>query len=222
MRRITMLIGTVGVLVAGGVGAVIGCGGSDDATTPKPTVSSSSSSGSNTSSSSGDLSSSSSSGFTTSSSSSSSSSSGTAGVTNPNQITCGTALCDAGTTPGSGNPSFFCCARDGGTDSVCIRDNQSSQCDNSSDQNTLQLNCDESADCPVDGTQHEQCCLSRTGDVATNCQGSCGGGTSLNPRAQVCKTDAECSDGGAAQPTCAEKTCRGFKIHVCGTPEGCQ
>lgn len=38
------------------------------------------------------------------------------------------------------------------------------------------------------------------------------------PRPQLCKTTAECGDAGA----CNEKSCDGFKLHVCGSPTGCK
>ncbi|MBX3230517.1 MAG: hypothetical protein KIT84_02710 [Labilithrix sp.] len=78
------------------------------------------------------------------------------------------------------------------------------------------MECDEKADCT---DQRDRCCFMRTDEVQTECRRSCttGGGPNTTVHPQVCKTSEECGDAGA----CAEKTCNGFKLFVCGQPAGC-
>ena len=97
------------------------------------------------------------------------------------------------------------------------------------------MTCDESADC----TNNQICCyvkqqggggggggqpsFTAACSTRTLCRtfengGGGGGMPTFKPRPQICKTSAECGDAG----TCNPKTCDGFKLHVCGSPDGCQ
>jgi len=206
MRRITLLLSIV-VLAAGGAIGAMACG-SDDGNAAVPVVTPD------------DAASTSSGGETGASSSSgsaagpdaASSSGGATPTSNPGQLTCGATACDAG---GGGGGARVCCARPTG-EGTCTREND---CDNEGPDSGISLECDEAADCE-DG---DRCCFITERDndritSSTQCRGRCtGGGGGGTARPQVCKTSAECGDGGA----CAQKTCGGFKLFVCGTPEGC-
>lgn len=131
-------------------------------------------------------------------------------TSNPGKITCGNVECDAG--GGNGGGGGQCCVRQEGP--VCQNrgggQGQGNGCDGDDD---IRIRCDEPKDCPsIGGGQNEvqgSCCLRQDGQecgLPFNC-------------IQVCKTTADCvNDAG----TCAEKTCRGRKVMVCGTPQGCQ
>lgn len=227
MRRFTLLVGTVGLLCAGAVGA-IACGddGAAIADAPDAAPDTAATSSSSSSGSTGSTSSSGSSGE--GGASSSSSSSGEL-PSNPGQLTCGAVTCDAGATgPGPGgtfNPNA-CCQSATEADTKCERANN---CENEGANGNLLLRCDETADCQKSG---DICCYVRTGNGGngTSFSTTCGstqqvpfqcrsgfGGDAKN-RPQLCKTSAECGDAGA----CNLKTCDGFKLHVCGSPDGCQ
>lgn len=207
MRRITLLLSMVGLAAGGAVGAMA-CGGDDDASVPVVTP------GDAATSSGGETGASSSSGSPSNpDASSSSSSGGSTPSSNPGQLTCGATACDAG---GGGGGGAVCCARPTG-EGTCTREND---CDNDGPDGGISLECDEAADCD-DG---DRCCFITERDnnriaSSTQCRGRCatGGGGGATARPQVCKTSAECGDGGA----CTQKTCGGFKLFVCGTPEGC-
>lgn len=229
-----MLLCTAAMLGGGALAIIEGCGGSDS-------PASSSSSSSSSSSTSGDNGSS-------SSSTSSSSSSGdivdsgpppvTVPPSNPDQITCGTTVCDAG-----GASERVCCARPGTqTGTACVKSNA---CDNEGPDASIQLQCDEMADCPQFGGAGQFgaqiCCYQkqtfggtgdnhtfstfcetphecRTFDITTGTQ---------TPAPILCHTNAECADAGVDAGTgvaavCNQKTCDGFPLFVCGNPAGCQ
>lgn len=220
MRRITLLLSMVGLAIGGATAAIVGCGGEDEvAPTDVPDGAVASSSGET-----GASSSSSSSGGSTTDpdGSGSTTSSGGAPPTNPGRISCGASDCDAG--GGGGFNRFVCCERPNGGIAACTRQND---CDNQGPDSGLSVACDETADCD----DNERCCLLQTEQnlpgpgpdqlvSRTACQNRCqvGNGGNLKRVPQVCKTSAECGDAGA----CAQKDCGGFKVFVCGSPEGCK
>jgi hypothetical protein len=221
MRRMPLLFGTVISICAGALGAIVACGGDDDASEvppPPPDGAAASSSGSTTSGAT-TSSSSSSSGGPTDGGASSSSSSGDLG-SNPGQLSCGATVCDAGFSSGGLN---VCCQAANETDTKCRLRND---CDNSGSNGDLRLQCDEAADCVGDNAGDICCYLKvNTGQPSFTafCQArddcrTFQAGQGQVPRPQLCKTNAECGDAGA----CNEKTCDGFKLHVCGTPLGCK
>lgn len=231
MRRITLLLSMLGLVVAGATGIVVGCGGAEEvappgnvadgaaATSGGETGASSSSSGGSTDPGDGGG----------SSTSSSSGGSGGPPPTNPGRLSCGASDCDAGGGFGGGGGfnRFVCCAQPNGGAATCTRQND---CDNQGPDSGLTMTCDEAADCDED----DRCCFVQTENnfpgpggnqisSRTACQRRCqtgGGFGGGNGRRipQVCKTSAECGDAGA----CAQKDCGGFKIFVCGSPEGCK
>lgn len=217
MRRMTLVVGTVSLLGLGAIGA-IACG-DDDSTggvAPAPDAAGGTDGTAATSSSgtSGDPGSSSSSGGTTDGGTSSSSSSGDL-PPSPGQLACGATTCDAG---GGGGPGpNVCCQSATDANTKCAR---AFQCDNTGSNGALRLLCDDKADCE-DG---EVCCYVKDGNggppsFSTTCRNQCRGpGPNGKPRPHLCKTSAECGDAGA----CNAKTCDGFKLRVCGSPEGCQ
>lgn len=166
----------------------------DAGTSSSGTTGSSGSTG-NTSSSSGNTSSS---GSTDASDDAPSSSSGDV-LSNPGKVTCGSTECDAGFTS-------VCCT-DGGA-GACMR---ADQCEGP----RLELRCDERADCQ---NIPRACCRLRLGGGSP--RASCDSCDSDDIR--VCKTNADCGDGGANQPTCGPKKCGAFNVRVCGNPAGCQ
>ena len=224
MRRIALLVAASGLVGWGLAGALGGCGG-DDAVVP---AADGATGGGDDDGSSGNTSSSGTSGTPTDDSgkptddggtptdaSDDGSSSGSSGnvTSNPNKITCGPVECDAG---GFGqNNANRCCVRDGGANPVCSTANA---CGN----NDLELACDEPADCPSFGNVRQRCCLRLGGnggqgdnDPRSECSAQqCGqnGGT------QLCKTNADCGDGGVCNP----KKCGNYNVRVCGSPAGCQ
>jgi hypothetical protein len=217
------LFGTVTLICAGTLGAIVACGDDDSSSIPSPAPDGAASSGvasSSGSTSSGATSTSSSSGAPTDGGASSSSSSGDLG-SNPTQLSCGATICDAGfSTSGGLN---VCCQAANEANTKCLLRNQ---CDNSGSNGNLRVQCDEAADC-VGDQAGEICCyvkqvsgqptftaLCQTRDDCRVFQA----GEGFVPRPQLCKTNAECGDAGA----CNEKTCDGFKLHVCGTPNGCK
>lgn len=229
MRRITVLVGTVGLLSAGAIGA-IACG-SDDATVPDATDSgaTNTSSGGEAGTSSGGTS-----GATGTSSGGTSGTpadGGSSGTTSsgdlpptPYQFTCGASTCDAGETTGPGPGENVCCVA---ADQAKTKCSTSFQCDNQGNGGNLRMACDESADCHDD---RDICCYVKQGNQNPSFEARCtranqcvtftggGPGGNMTRRPQLCHTSAECGDAGA----CNEKTCDGFKIHVCGAPAGCQ
>jgi len=213
MRRITLLLSMMCLVTGGAIGVVAGCGGDDDTPpTEAPDGAASSSSSGET-------------GASSSSSSSGSipdanTSSGSTPTSNPGRIACGGSHCDAG---GGGNRNV-CCARPNGGTETCTREDD---CDNQGPDSGLTLECDEAADCDQD----ERCCFFQVEENGpgpgpdelvsqASCRNRCqaGNGGNLKRFPQLCKTAAECGDGGA----CTQKECGGFKVFVCGSPEGCK
>ena len=231
MRRITLLFGTVSVLSVGAIALVVACGdddssGSAAANTPDGAAGET---GAATSSSGASSGASGSSGASSSSGGPSdggaSSSSGDL-ASNPAQYTCGTMTCDAGFA-GGGNGPNVCCQAANGTDTKC---SSSKNCDNTGSNGNLRLTCDETADCAGGPGGGGICCYVKEqagGGGQPSFAASCLSrfecrtfqpGSGAKPRPQLCKTSAECGDAGVCNP----KTCDGFKLHVCGSPDGCQ
>lgn len=238
MQRITLLFMTAAMLGGGILAAVEGCSSNPTATPGGSSTSSSSSSGDNGTSGTVD---------TTSSSSSSSGTvffdSGPTNVATPNpgQFSCGTVVCDAGGPNDNPNNPPVCCQRPASqTGTACVLSNN---CDNLGPDASLQLDCDESADCPQSGNGQQQACC-----YVKDVQGFQGRNTTFStqcgrvrdcvnfdqttgdpiPMPILCKSSADCSDAGVDSGTagvvapCNQKTCDGFTVFVCGSPAGCQ
>jgi hypothetical protein len=73
--------------------------------------------------------------------------------------------------------------------------------------------CDEKSDCP----DNQICCLyvtSTSGAFKITCQNGPTCPTSILSSAQICKTNAECGDGGA----CSNYNCGGQTTEACTSP----
>jgi hypothetical protein len=213
MRRLALGIAFVGFAGTALTAALVGCGDDDviGATPDGGASSSGATSSSGAASSSGTASSS---GATSSSGGSSGSTSGgtdggsdggvDAAAPNTNKVTCGTTECDSTTQ--------VCCAApdvDGGSPDAGTL---GYKCQAAGDQCTgAKVTCDEKADCPG-GTN--VCCTNVSGTaIASECKMTCGGS-----EVQLCKTAAECGDGGA----CTQYSCPlGRKLYACEKPVGC-
>jgi hypothetical protein len=127
-----------------------------------------------------------------------------AAAQNTNKVTCGTVECDSTTQ--------VCCASpdvDGGSPDA---GSLGYKCQAAGDQCAgAKVTCDEKADCPG-GTN--VCCTNISGTaIASECKMTCGGN-----EVQLCKTAAECGDGGA----CTQYSCPlGRKVYACAKPVGC-
>ena len=119
--------------------------------------------------------------------------SSSSGVTNPGKVTCGGSECTADTQ--------FCCRS--ASDAGCVAKGGNCQ--------GAEVECDEAADCKNKG---EVCCLTAG---AAGLRARCGADCNDFNQIQVCKTAAECGDAGA----CAQKTCYGQKVQMCGSKQGC-
>jgi hypothetical protein len=223
MHRIALLVGTLGLL---GAGAIFACGGSEDDPALGPVPDAAVEGAAASSSSSGDpMTSLSSSGAPTDGGTSSSSSSGEP-ASNPRQFTCGASTCDAGGGGGGGFNPNVCCQATNEAETKCAR---AQDCENDGDNAKLRMVCDESADC-VGDNDGDVCCYVKEGNGNPSFTATCrsrqqcntftfgSGPPQVTPRPRICKTTAECGDAGV----CNEKTCDGFKLHVCGSPAGCQ
>lgn len=134
------------------------------------------------------------------------------GVSDPGVITCGATTCKAGgiATPGA----QYCCVEEaaGGPTSSC-KPSAERGC------RGHRLTCDEAADCGGATV----CCAERqrfggSDFVVTGCRPTCITGA---PRFQVCKTDAECENGGS----CLAYDCGGAfpALRFCEKPsENCK
>jgi hypothetical protein len=199
MKRVFWVGGSMAILAWGLQCALVGCG---DDPPPASPADSGSEAGNPVGSSSGG----------TSGAPTVDSSGGTSGTatSNPGKITCGAAECDAGDR-GGGN----CCERDGGR--ACA--NNSGTMNTCNERGAFRIRCDEKADCDAE----EKCCGSLDDDdgairvTGTTCARDCEGRSGAG-EVQICKTTEECGDAGA----CAEKTCGGRVLRVCGTPTACQ
>lgn len=239
MQRITLLFMTAAMLGGGVFAAIEGCSSSNTTATPGGSSTSSSSSSGDDGTSGTDQS---------SSSSSSSSSSGdifdsgpttTVGTVNPGQFSCGTVVCDAGGPDDNPNNPPVCCQRPTNqTGTACVLSNN---CNNEGVDASLQLDCDESADCPQSGNQNPQqqvCCYVKDNPGSTNrvtystaCErvrDCLDQNDFTTPAPILCKTSADCTDAGVDSGTpgtaaaCNQKSCDGFTVFVCGSPIGCQ
>lgn len=139
---------------------------------------------------------------------------GTGPISNPGEATCGPTLtCDVDAGRLAIGP--VCCERRDGGDSCEV---MASACNGA----TFRLECDESADCP---DNNHDCCMKTNsigaspdaGGLTTGqaqCNDHCGG-----KDLQLCKTAAECGDGGA----CALVTCKGGNtFYACNTNDDCK